>query len=138
MWIGDVQEELEIDDEGDDQMNRLFTFEVAKTYEQEENVVSRPGVNVRGFLFMSDKVKTKVGRPINVVPWTHCCGGTANQPCANVPLWREKASGPHLYTHPPGEESSEGQQGGQPNSAPGLSVCYFSSVFYNEAHIIKI
>ena len=61
MWAGDIQEELEIDDEGDDQMDCLFTFEVAKTNEQEENVVSRPGVIVRGFLFMSDNPKTEAG-----------------------------------------------------------------------------
>lgn len=49
MWAGEVQEELEIDGEDDDQGDRLFTFEVTKTNEQEENVVSRPGITVRRF-----------------------------------------------------------------------------------------
>jgi len=45
VWAGDVQEELEIEEE-DDHADRLFTFEVTKTNEQEENVVSRPGIAV--------------------------------------------------------------------------------------------
>lgn len=48
----DVQEELEIEGEESDQVDRLFTFEVTKTNEQEEDVVSRPGITVRGSLFV--------------------------------------------------------------------------------------
>lgn len=50
VWAGDVHEEPGINDEEDDQVDRLFTFEVTKTSEQEENVVSRPGINVRRLL----------------------------------------------------------------------------------------
>jgi hypothetical protein len=46
VWAEDIQEELEVNEEDDDQLDRLFTFEVMKTNEQEENVVSRPGVTV--------------------------------------------------------------------------------------------
>jgi len=34
-------------DNEDDEMDRLFSFEVAKTLEQEENVTTRVGFNVR-------------------------------------------------------------------------------------------
>lgn len=61
MWAGDIQEELETDEDDDDQMDCLFTFEVAKTNEQEENVVSRPGIIVRGFLSMFAHAKAKAG-----------------------------------------------------------------------------
>ena len=67
MWEGDIQEELEIDKEDDDQAGRLFTFEVTKTNEQEENVVSRPGITVRFFLFMLADAKAKVGQLVSVV-----------------------------------------------------------------------
>jgi len=67
-WAGDVQEELEIDGEDGDQVDRLFTFEVTKTNEQEENVVPRPGITVRRFLSAFADAKAKAGRPINVVP----------------------------------------------------------------------
>lgn len=53
VWAGDIQEELEIDEEDDDQVDRLFAFEVTKTNEQEENVVSRLGIDVRGSLPVS-------------------------------------------------------------------------------------
>lgn len=68
MWAGDVEEELEVDGDDDDQVDRLFTFEVTKTNEQEENVTSRPGIDVRRFLSTLVDAKVKVGRPINVVP----------------------------------------------------------------------
>ena len=68
VWAGDVQEELEID-EDDDQADRLFTFEVTKTNEQEENVVSRPGITVRRFSLALTNAKVKAGWPVNVVPW---------------------------------------------------------------------
>lgn len=59
---GDAQEELEIDeDDDDDQVDCLFTFEVTKTNEQEENVVSRPGITVRGSLPVFTNAKAKVG-----------------------------------------------------------------------------
>jgi len=48
VWTGGAQEELEIDEGDDDQVDCLFTFEVTKTNEQEENVVPRPGITVRG------------------------------------------------------------------------------------------
>ena len=47
VWASDVQEEQEINEEDDDHVDRLFTFEVTKTNEQEEDVVSRPGITVR-------------------------------------------------------------------------------------------
>ena len=47
MWAGDVLEEFEIDEEDEDQTDRMFAFEVTKTNEQEESVVSRPGITVR-------------------------------------------------------------------------------------------
>ena len=49
MWAGDVQGELDIDEGDGEQADCLFTFEVMKTNEQEENVVSRPGITVRRF-----------------------------------------------------------------------------------------
>jgi len=61
VWAGDVQEELEIDEEDLDQADRLFTFEVTKTNEQEENVVSRPGIAVRPFSSMLADAKDKAG-----------------------------------------------------------------------------
>jgi len=67
-WAGDVQEELQIDVEDDDQVDRLFTFEVTKTNEQEENVVPRPGITVRRILSTLADAKAKAGRPIDVVP----------------------------------------------------------------------
>jgi len=67
-WTGDVQEELEIDGEDYDQVDRLFTFEVTKTNEQEENVVPRPGITVRRFLSTLANANAKAGRPIDVVP----------------------------------------------------------------------
>jgi len=49
-------------DEGDDeQLDCLFTFEVTKTNEQEENVVARQGISVSVFLFMSADTKSKAG-----------------------------------------------------------------------------
>ena len=51
VWAGDDQEEIEIDEEEADEVDRLYTFEVTKTNEQEENVVTRPGINVRVSLF---------------------------------------------------------------------------------------
>ena len=68
MWAGDVQEELEIDEEDADHADRLFTFEVTKTNEQEENVVSRPGIAVSPFSSISAGAKAKAGRSIRVVP----------------------------------------------------------------------
>jgi hypothetical protein len=61
VWAGDVQEELEIDEEEDDQVDRLFTFEVTKTNEQEENVTSRPGITVRRFPYTLTGTKGKAG-----------------------------------------------------------------------------
>ena len=61
MWAGDVQEELEIDEGDDEQADCLFTFEVTKTNEQEENVVPRPGISVRTFLFVLANAKAKAG-----------------------------------------------------------------------------
>jgi len=66
--VGDVQEELEIDEEDADQADRLFTFEVTKTNEQEENVVSRPGIAVSPFSSVLADAKAKAGRFVNVVP----------------------------------------------------------------------
>lgn len=61
MWAGDVPDELEIDEEDDGQGDRLFTFEVTKTNEQEESVVPRPGITVSGFISISAGAKTKPG-----------------------------------------------------------------------------
>ena len=49
VWAGDVQGELDIDEGDDEQADCLFTFEVMKTNEQEEDVVPRPGITVRVF-----------------------------------------------------------------------------------------
>ena len=49
VWTGDVQEALEIDD---DEADSLFTFEVMKTNEQEDNVVPQQGFTVRVFLII--------------------------------------------------------------------------------------
>ena len=68
MWAGEVQEELEIDEEDGDQADRMFTFEVTKTNEQEENVVSRPGIAVRTSSFAMADANAKAGRSIDVVP----------------------------------------------------------------------
>jgi len=67
VWTEDIQEELEID-EDDNQADRLFTFEVMKTNEQEEDVVSRPGIIVRELLSMLVAAKAEVGRLIDAVP----------------------------------------------------------------------
>lgn len=61
VWAGDVQGEVEINEEDDDQVDRLFTFEVMKTNEQEENVTSRPGITVRRLLFMLPDAKFRAG-----------------------------------------------------------------------------
>jgi len=61
VWAGDVQDELEIDEEDLYQADRLFTFEVTKTNEQEENVVSRPGIAVRSFSSTLADTKIKAG-----------------------------------------------------------------------------
>ena len=61
MWAGDIQEGLETDEGDDEQLDCLFTFEVTKTNEQEENVVPRPGIAVRVFLFMFTNAKAKAG-----------------------------------------------------------------------------
>jgi len=61
VWAGGVQEELEMNEEEDDQADRLFTFEVTKTNEQEENVFSRPGITVRGLLLMPADVNVGAG-----------------------------------------------------------------------------
>ena len=49
VWAGDVHGELGFGGRCDNQPGRLFTFEVTKTNEQEESVVSRPGINARVF-----------------------------------------------------------------------------------------
>ena len=61
MWAGDVPDELEIDEEDDGQGDRLFTFEVTKTNEQEENVVPRPGITVSGFISIFPGAQTETG-----------------------------------------------------------------------------
>jgi hypothetical protein len=61
VWAGGVQDELEVNEDDDDQVDRLFTFEVTKTNEQEENVVSRPGIIVRRFLLMLAYIKPGAG-----------------------------------------------------------------------------
>jgi len=53
VWAGNVQEELEIDDVDDDHVGRMFTFEVTKTNEKKEDIVSRPGITVRSFFFQA-------------------------------------------------------------------------------------
>ena len=45
MW-GDEDDE-DVSDDLDDDSGRLYDFVVAKTNDQEENVVARPGFNVR-------------------------------------------------------------------------------------------
>jgi len=50
VWAGDV-----------DRTGRLFTFGVTEINEQEENVVSRPGINVRRCLFVLVGAKTRLG-----------------------------------------------------------------------------
>ena len=50
VWAGDI-----------DRTGRLFTFGVMETIEQEENVVSRPGIAVRGCLFVLTNVKAEAG-----------------------------------------------------------------------------
>jgi len=67
VWTENIQEELEID-EDDNQADRLFTFEVTKTKEQEEDVISRPGILVRELLSTLVAAKAEVGRLINAVP----------------------------------------------------------------------
>ncbi|KAL6309202.1 hypothetical protein BKA93DRAFT_724346 [Sparassis latifolia] len=42
VWVGEEEESMTIDAD-DEESDRLFTFEVAKTTEQEENVTVRPG-----------------------------------------------------------------------------------------------
>jgi len=49
VWAGSAHGELGFGGRGDNKLGRLFAFEVMKTNEQEESVVSRPGINVRGF-----------------------------------------------------------------------------------------
>ena len=61
MWAGDGQDELEIDEEDLDQADHLFAFRVMKTNEQEENVVSQPGIAVRPFSSMLADAKIKAG-----------------------------------------------------------------------------
>jgi len=61
VWAGDVQEELGIDEGYDEKSDCLFTFEVIKTNEQEENVVPRQGISVRISLFMLADAKAKAG-----------------------------------------------------------------------------
>ena len=68
MWARDAQEELEDVEEDDDHVDRMFTFEVTKTNEQEENVTPLPGITVRNFSPTLPDAKVKAGRPINVVP----------------------------------------------------------------------
>jgi len=60
VWAEDIQEELEIERDNE-KSDRLFTFEVMKTNEQEENVVPRPGISVRVSLFMLANAKAKAG-----------------------------------------------------------------------------
>jgi len=60
VWAGDIQEELEIGRDNE-KLDRLFTFEVIKTNEQEENVVPRPGISVRVSMFMLANAKAKAG-----------------------------------------------------------------------------
>ena len=61
MWAGEVQEELETDEEDGNQADHMFTFEVMKPNEQEEKVVSRPGISVRKFSFVMVNANTKSG-----------------------------------------------------------------------------
>ena len=48
VWNDEDSDSITIDTDSDDsESERLFTFEVAKTNEQEETAVSRPGFQVR-------------------------------------------------------------------------------------------
>jgi hypothetical protein len=49
VW-GDEDGDDDSDDSDNDDSGRLYDFVVAKTNGQEENVVARPGFNVRFFL----------------------------------------------------------------------------------------
>lgn len=49
VWHDDKEDDA-MDDE-EDESDRLFTFEVEKTKEQEENVTTRPGFQVRPIVF---------------------------------------------------------------------------------------
>lgn len=54
VWAEDVGSSETAMDIDDDESDRLFTFEVAKTNEQEENVTCQPGFNVmRYFIIVS-------------------------------------------------------------------------------------
>ena len=52
---------MEIEEEDDGQGDRLFTFEVMKTNEQEEDVVPRPGITVSGFVSIFPGSQTETG-----------------------------------------------------------------------------
>lgn len=50
VWTGEAAPEPGLesdDDDDDDDVDRLFTFEVKKTREEEENVITQPGFEVR-------------------------------------------------------------------------------------------
>jgi len=61
VWAEDIQEKLEIYKRGNEKSDCLFTFEVTKTNEQEENVVSWQGISVSVSLFMLADAKAKAG-----------------------------------------------------------------------------
>lgn len=107
VWAGDVQGELGIDGEGGDEVDRLFTFEVMKTNEQEENVVSRPGIAVRTILSMPTNAECYIGQSINAVSRAWCCRGALNSAHAVIPLWRENAGRPYFNIDPPKKERRE-------------------------------
>ena len=53
VWNDDLDDVLTDDEEDDDEPDRIFTFEVAKTNEQEENVTVRKGFTVGRKLTLS-------------------------------------------------------------------------------------
>lgn len=50
VWDEDKDDNFSMDADDEDESDRLFTFEVTKTKEQEENVSTRPGFQVRSIL----------------------------------------------------------------------------------------
>jgi hypothetical protein len=59
VWGDEDEDDISIDSDNDDS-GRLYDFVVAKTNDQEENVIARPGFTVRSF-----RGKLSLGADIN-------------------------------------------------------------------------
>ena len=56
VWNRDLDEFIEdVDDSEDESPDRVYTFEVAKTKEQEENVTARQGFNASLYHLLTDR-----------------------------------------------------------------------------------